>query len=267
MKLTFALLSILLALLSGCGGSPADNGASAVPKPLLVGMELAYPPFETTDTAGAPTGISVDLAHALGAHLGRAVSIENTPFDGLIPALKTGRIDCIISSMTATEERASSIDFSEPYLKIGLAVLARSQGPVATPEDLAKPGVKIAVKLATTGHVYAQEHLPQAELLVLNKESACVLEVVQGKADAFIYDQLSVYRHWSEHQEACVALLKPLRVEQWAIGIRKGNVELTTGINAFLAAYREQGGFDALAEKYLATEKAFFAAQGQPFVF
>ena len=106
---------VCIAILTG-------TGAAAAP-PLRVGMELSYPPFEMVDPRGEPAGVSVRLARSLGDHLGRDVRIENIAFDGLIPALKTGRIDCIISSMTATPERSKSIAFSEPYLKTGLALL------------------------------------------------------------------------------------------------------------------------------------------------
>ena len=65
--------------------------------PLVVGMELAYPPFEMTDTRGTPTGVSVDLANEFGKYLREKVVIQNLAFDGLIPALKTGKIDLIIA--------------------------------------------------------------------------------------------------------------------------------------------------------------------------
>ena len=67
--------------------------ARAAGDSLVVGMELAYPPFEMTDAAGKPSGISVDLATDLGNYLGRPVIVENMAFDGLIPALKTGKVD------------------------------------------------------------------------------------------------------------------------------------------------------------------------------
>ena len=76
--------------------------AKAAPPILRVGMELSYPPFEMTNTAGQPEGISVELAKSLGESLGRSILIENIACDGLIPALRTGTIDCIISSMTST---------------------------------------------------------------------------------------------------------------------------------------------------------------------
>src|SRR6266446_3350653 len=102
----------------------------AGPKPLRVGMDKSYPPFEMRDTRGQPSGVSVDLAKALGENLGRPVEFENMPFEGLIPALKTGRVDVVISSMTATEERAKSVDFSEPYLRTGLCLLTGAQSDV-----------------------------------------------------------------------------------------------------------------------------------------
>ena len=241
--------------------------AFAAEPPLRVGMELQFPPFEMRDEKGQPKGVSVDLAQALGAHLGRAVDIQNLPFDGLIPALKTGRIDIILSSMTATPERAGSIDFSEPYLKNGLCLLVSVKSDVQSAADLDRVGRTVAVKKATTGHLYATQNCKQARVLVLDKETACVLEVAQGKADAFIFDQIGIYENWRRHRESTRPLLQPFREESWAIGLRKGSDELRGKVNVFLAAFRTSGGFDRLAEKWLAEQKAEFKQRGVPFVF
>lgn len=234
-------------------------------KPLVIGMELAYPPFEMTDTSGNPDGVSVQLAKELGKALGRPVEIRNMAFDGLIPALKTGKIDLIISSMTATTERARSIDFSDPYLTTGLCLLVRKSLPVNTIAELDQPGRTIAVKKGTTGHSYAAANLKNASLLVLDKEAAAVLEVVQGKADAFIYDQMSTYKNYQRNKETTRAILKPFQTESWAIGIRKGNDELRGKINRFLADFRRSGGFDRLGDRYLKEEKEAFRRLGFPF--
>lgn len=241
--------------------------ASPVPaaRALVVGMELAYPPFEMTDTKGNPDGVSVQLAYELGKALGRPVKIKNMAFDGLIPALKTGKIDLIISSMTATAERARSIDFSDPYLTTGLCLLVRKSLPVNDIADLDQPGRTIAVKKGTTGHSYAAAHLKNASVLVLDKEAAAVLEVVQGKADAFIYDQMSTYQHYQRNKTTTRAILKPFQTESWAIGIRKGNDDLKAQINRFLADFRRSGGFERLGERYLKEEKEAFRQLGFPF--
>lgn len=240
---------------------------SAAEKKLVVGMELAYPPFEMRDERGEPSGVSVDLAHALGESLGAPVEIQNLPFDGLIPALKTGRIDLIISSMTATPERANSIDFSDPYLKTGLCLLIRASSDIQSLADADKPGRTIAVKKGTTGHLFAAQQLKNAKPLLLDKESACVLEVTQGKADAFIYDQMSTLANWQKNRETTRALLTPFQEETWAIGIRKGNSDLRGKVNAFLADFKTKGGFEKLGDKWLTAQKAEFKKLGIPFLF
>jgi polar amino acid transport system substrate-binding protein len=254
-RLFLALLLILLAL------------ARAEGSKLRVGMELAYPPFEMRDQKGEPAGVSVDLARALGEALGMTVEIQNLPFDGLIPALKTGKLDLIISSMTATPERAQSIDFSEPYLKTGLCLLVGAKSDIRSIADADKIGRSIAVKKGTTGHLYALRALKAARPLVLDNENACVLEVVQGKAEAFIYDQMSTFKNARRNPDTTHALLAPFQQESWAVGLRKGSDDLRAKVNAFLADYRAKGGFEKLGDKWLGEQKAEFKRLGVPFYF
>src|SRR3984885_8198563 len=113
-------------------------------KELIVGMEMSFPPFEMLDASGQPAGVSVDVARAMGQYLNRPIRFENIPFDGLIPSLKTGKIDLIISSLTMTEDRQKSIDFSDPYLKMGLAILANQKTDIQSINDVDKPGRNVA---------------------------------------------------------------------------------------------------------------------------
>jgi polar amino acid transport system substrate-binding protein len=258
------IMGCLWALLLVAGFADSSLGADQK-GPLKVGMELAYPPFEMTDTTGQPAGVSVDLAKALGMSLGREVKIENMSFDGLIPALKTGKIDIILSSMTATPERAQSIDFSDPYLQTGLCLLVRKDSSVQTIADLDQVGMTVAVKKGTTGHTYAGKEMKKAKILVLDKEAAAVLEVVQGKADAFIYDQMSTFSNWQRNPQTTRAILQPFQQESWAIGIRKDNNSLKDTINTFLKEYRAKGGFEKLGDTWLLEQKEEFKRLGYPF--
>ncbi len=233
----------------------------------MVGMELAYPPFEMTDARGQPMGVSVDLAKALGTYLHREVEIQNVPFDGLIPALQTRKIDLIISSMTATAERAKSIAFSEPYVKTGLCLLLGKACSVQSVQELDQPDRTIVVKKGTTGHLFATDRIKRAKLLVLDKEDACVLEVVQGKADAFIYDQISTYENWQRHKDSTRAVLEPFQEESWAIGLRQNDGELRQKVNEFLKDYKARGGFEELGNRFLKEQKQAFKELGYPFYF
>lgn len=237
------------------------------PKPLRVGMDMSYPPFEMRDTQGQPAGVSVDLARALGESLGQPVVFENMPFSGLVVALKTGRIDVIISSMTATEEGGRNVDFSEPYVRTGLCLLVSAKSDVGGIGDIDAEGKRIAVVQGTTGQLWAKANLKKATVLDLEKETACVLEVTQGKADAFIYDQMSTLRNWQANPETTRALIRPFREEAWAIAMKKGDSELKAKVNAFIAKFRGEGGFERLGEKWLKEQRASFEKLGVPFVF
>jgi polar amino acid transport system substrate-binding protein len=250
-------------VVTGCKGKSGSQGKGAV---LRVGMDLSYPPFEMQDKAGQPDGVGVRLAEALAKHLGRPLKIVPMEFSGLIPALKTGNIDLILSSMTATEERAQSIDFSNPYAFTGLALLVRKDSDIQSIEDLKKPGRAVTAKTATTGETWAIKNLPGAKRVVFEDQTACVLEVAQGRADAFIYDQLSIFKYAEENKETTRGLLTPFVEESWALGIAKGNDVLKGQVNAFLDEFRKEDGFGKLGERYLKDEKKFLEASGIPFI-
>jgi len=254
-----SLMALSACIFSACGSR--DTNA------LVVGMDLSYPPFETIGPSGKPEGVSVDIAQALGKFLGKPVRIENIPFTGLIPSLKTGKIDCIISSMTDTPERRASIAFSDPYLSTGLALLVSRESPIQSQQDLDQAGKTLAVRQGTTGEVWARANIKSANILSLEKESAAVLEVIQGRADAFLYDQMSIWKNAQEHPDKTRALLNPLQKENWAVALRHDDTPLRDQINAFLKSFREQGGFDALGDKYLGDQKSAFKEQGIPFYF
>ena len=202
-----------------------------------------------------------------GHSLGKELVVRNTAFAGLIPARQTGKIDLVISSMTITAERAQTIDFSDPYVHMGICLLVNAKSDVRKPDDLNLPQRKVVVKNGTTGFFYARDHLPRAQLLQVSEAGACVLEVVQGKADAFIYDQFSVFQYQRQNPQSTRAVLEPLRREDWGIGVRKGNGELLRQVNAFLAASRERHGLDDIAAKYLAADREAFEKMGSPFSF
>jgi polar amino acid transport system substrate-binding protein len=261
-----AWLGIIVGLGLLSAGSAVAPAQTSGP-PLVIGMELNYPPFEMTDPSGTPTGVGVDLARALCAYLHRPIDIQNMPFEGLIPALKTGRIDLIISSMTATDERRKSIDFSDPYLRTGLAILVKKNSPIQSIADVDKPGLNVVVKTGTTSADYVRDHFTHASVLTIQQDSACALEVAQGKADAFIYDQMSIYQFAKKFPDTTRGLLKPFQEESWAIGIRQGNTALESQVNAFLRDFKAHQGFDALGDKYLKADKEAFRQMGFPFYF
>ena len=258
---------LLLAALSLAATACSEKSIStATGPPLRIGMDLSYPPFEMQDTAGKPDGVGVKMAEALAAKLNRPLQIVPMEFSGLIPALQTGNVDLVLSSMTATDERRKTIDFSDPYAFTGLAVLVRKDSDIQSIDDLKKPGRSLTAKTATTAQTWITANLPAAKLVVFEDQTACVQEVVQGRADAFIYDQLSIYQYSRQNPDTTRGLLKPFVEESWALGLAKGNDGLRQQVNDFIAAFRAEKGFEKLGDHYLKEEKKFLESQGIPFI-
>ena len=252
----YLALSLLLTL---CACSRSNK--------LIIGTDATYPPFEFVDETGQISGVDIEVGREIGKALGREVEFRNINFDGLVTALRTGSIDLVISAMTATPERRKSIDFSEPYVKTGLAVLVANNSTIQSAADLQAPGRKIVVRLGTTGEGWARANLKDAKIIALDADVSCVMEVVNASVDAWIYDQLSIMNYHAKYSGKTRALLAPLREEVWAVGLKQGNDELKTKVNEVLVRMRSDGSFAKLAERYMAKEKAMMTAQGLPFVF
>jgi len=261
------VLVIVLAgvMLAACGSNSSSSSSSDTKdsKKLVVAMELAYPPFETKDADGNPSGVSVDFAKDFAAYLGKDIQIDNTAWDGLIPSLQSDKADMVISSMTITDERKKTVDFSDPYANALLAVLVNKNSNITAVDDLNAKGKKVAVKTGSTGESFAQKNLPNAEIVSLADESACATEVAQGKADGFIYDQLTIYRDQQANDGTTTAVYIPNQTpEKWGVAVKKGNTALLNELNTFIAKYQKEGGFDKLSTKYLSNEKKAFDQLG-----
>lgn len=222
---------------------------------LKVGMELLWPPFETIDSSGNPSGISVDLAYALGEYLGREVEIVDVPFGSLITALETGEIDVIIGSMSITEERALKINFSDPYFYFPLITVLNKDfyeaNTINSKDDLfGIDGVKFVGQKS-----FVSLSIPQAEalnpvILEVNDANSAVLEVVQGRSDAFIISASSAAGYHNQHPDTTVILWDPIDLSPIGMGIAKDNTDLLSEVNAFIAGLEDDGVYDMLRDKY-----------------
>lgn len=251
--------AFLLALFFLCACSRSNK--------LIIGTDATYPPFEIVDEKGQVSGVDIELGREIGKVLGREVEFRNISFEGLQPGLQTGALDLVISAMSATPERRKAIDFSEPYVQTGLSVLAAKNSTVMKADDLKSAGRKIVTRLGTTGETWARENLKEAKIIALDADVSCVMEVVNGNVDAWVYDQVSIMNYHARHAETTRALLAPLRAEVWAVGLRQGQDELKAKVNEVIARMKQDGSFKRLADRFMAKEQQMMAAQGLPFVF
>ncbi len=219
---------------------------------LVVGMEVGFFPFEYSDTEGKPLGFDVDLAKLAAKELGVEIEIKDMEWSGLIPALQGGKVDLIISSMTRTLERAKTVTFTQPYFETGLCALISKKraSDVRDIGQLNEPERVLAVKLGTTGDLVTGKLFPKATVNRYKEETACFMEVAAGRADAFIYDQLSVLKHQRENPDTTFAIAKPFTYEPYAIAIRSGDFDFLTWLNLFLETIKADGRYKQIHSKY-----------------
>lgn len=220
---------------------------------IIVGMEVEYYPFEYADTKGEPMGFDVDLAKLIAQEMGVKLEIKDMEWTGLIPALQSGKVDLVISGMTRTLERAKAVTFTEPYFITGLCVLlsAKKAADMNTVEELNAAGRILAVKTGTTGDLVATKRFPNASINRFKDETACVREVVEGRADAFFYDQISIAKHHAQNKSTTRAILKPFTYEPFAMALRKGDFDFLNWLNTFLDTIKGDGRYDELYKKHL----------------
>ena len=250
-RLAAALAAAFAAALAACGPGTAPDDASA---PLRVGLEAKYPPFESRTAAGKLEGLDVDLAEAIGKHLGRGVTFSDMEFDALLPELEAGRLDFVYSAVSRTPERADVVDFSQPYARVPMGVLvSASLVPEGRGLEALEAGeVSIAVQRGTSGEKKAAERFPRARLVQFPTEVDAATEVALGRAHAFVYDVVSVVKLHERHASATRILDLDLGVEDYAIALRRGS-PLRAAIDAFLAEGRKPGGaVDAIYARWRA---------------
>ncbi len=264
MKRQLAIVLSALALVVGTvAGSSAETSPFSIfdgsnlnqiikRNKLIVGMEVAFFPFEYANEKGEPIGFDVEIAQLAAKELGVEIEIRDMQFAGLIPALQSGKIDMIISGMTRTLTRAKTVSFTQPYFETGLcALLSKKRAAnLQQAQELNAPDRILAVKLGTTGDLITGKLFPKAQVNRFKEETACVREVVTGRADAFFYDQLSISKHHKENPDTTRALLTPFTYEPFSIAISKGDADFLNWLNLFLETIKADGRYQELYQKY-----------------
>jgi polar amino acid transport system substrate-binding protein len=224
---------------------------------LLVGLEAGYQPFEMQDEKGNIVGFDVDMAYEMGKAIfgdggEKKVKLINTAWEGIIPALMTGKFDIIMSGMTILQSRNLKVNFCEPYYYIGQCLLINKKNAdkYKSYKDLNKKGVIVTSKLGVTGAFTAEKLMPNADLRLFKTEGEGALQVANGVADAFIYDEPQVRVFAAKYKDTTVGLFDPITYEPLAWAINKGDPDFMNWLNNFLRQVRGDGRWDQNKQKW-----------------
>ncbi len=253
--LIMSMFMILTAVVS-CDTTNSST-TNTEPEILKVGMDLQYPPFETFDNENKPEGISVDIAFAFGEYLGREVEIVNTDFSALIPALNSGEIDIAIASMSITEEREQSVDFTDPYFYFKIITLLNKNfatsnniNEESTVEDLLAINDVTYIGLATQVSVTIPESYGKTVTEATDLGTA-IESVAQGTADALLMSANPVVNGYNANPNDTLILWDAFVASPIGMAVAEGNSELLAEANAFIDSFNESGGlYEVLATKW-----------------
>jgi polar amino acid transport system substrate-binding protein len=246
---------------------------------IRVGSDISYAPVEFYDAfapdvldrpVGEPEpqvrGIDPDLATELGRKLGVRFTFVNTPFDELIGSLRAGKFDLIISSMTATPERAREIDFLE-YFQAGTSILVAKGNPkrIGSMADLC--GATVTLQSGTI-----HEELVDAQQAdcggrpikarPLESGTQVVLEVKFGRADAALADfPVAAYNAKVSGQGQDFEVVgEQIDPGPYGIGLRKDDADLRSVLQEALRAIIDDGSYDRVLTKWNVTDGALKTA-------
>jgi lysine/arginine/ornithine transport system substrate-binding protein len=243
----------ILAIMALCAGLATGSGSAA--ETLRIGTEGAYPPFEYRDPSGAIKGFDIDIGNALCAAMQTECKWVAQDFDGLIPALKSGKIDMIMSSMSITDERRKAIDFSKPYYhSLSQLIALRSAGISDDPALLRTR--TIAVQSGTIHQAYLDQKMPDVQTKSYNTMQEAELDLEAGRVDAILADKLLMY-DWLMKGGAAKGfdfagkpIDDPILAGNIAVGIVKGNVALKARLDAAIDQILSDGTYDHISERY-----------------
>ena len=221
-----------------------DNGE------LVVGVKFDVPPFGFKNPqTGDVEGFDVDLGNAIAEELGVEAKPIEAISDNRIPFLEDGTVDVVLSTMTITEERDLEIDFSEPYFIARGRVLVPKGSDIGGIEDIGS-GDRVCTALGSTYAETLEEEAPEAELRLVDDYSACLELLQTDSVDAVSTDDV-ILTGMIIQDDSLEMVGKPFTTEPYGIGIPEGDKELKAFVDEALAAYKQDGRWDAAYQKWV----------------
>ncbi|MBY6067934.1 transporter substrate-binding domain-containing protein [Leisingera aquaemixtae] len=249
----------LKALLAAATAAAALSAGAAAAEQVKIGIAAEpYPPFASLDSSGNWVGWEVEVIGAVCGAAELDCVITPVAWDGIIPSLTGQQIDAIMASMSITEERMKTIDFSDPYYNTPAVIVADKSMDIApTPESLA--GKIVGIQASTIHQAYAQEYFKDAELKVYQTQDEANQDLFAGRIDATQADSIAMADFVGSDTGSCCEI-KGAVADDPAIlgrgvgaGVRKGDDALREALNKGIAAILADGTHEKITAKYFTT--------------
>lgn len=246
--------------------SAAPAAAASAPPPVakvyVVGTDAAYAPFESQNEKGEIVGMTVDIVNAVAQKAGIEVKFVNTPWEGIFNSLQQGDRDMLASSITITDERKQTMDFTNPYFDAYQLIAVKATSKVTKFDDLKK--LKVGVQTGTTGDevVTKQQGKNSTNIKRFESTPLALKELEAGGVDAVVADNGVVVNYVTNNPGAKFKTVsdKAFAPEQYGFAVKKGNTELLEKLNKGLADIKADGTYDQIYAKYFGAAPGAAAA-------
>ncbi|WP_313075148.1 transporter substrate-binding domain-containing protein [Lacrimispora sp.] len=282
-KIALSLLAVSLtaAALTACGSGGADKGTTAAGKEadgkkvLKVAMECSYAPYNWTqpsDANGAVPisggsdfayGYDVMMAKKIADELGYGLEIVKLDWDSLVPAVQSGKVDCVIAGQSITSARLQSVDFTDPYYYATIVSLVKSGGKYENAKSVADlDGATGTSQLNTIWYDSCLPQVPNANIQpAMESAPAMLVALSSGRCDLVVTDKptgqaaLIAYPDFKLLDFAGTDGDYKVSDEDTNIGIslKKGNAELKDAINGVLSKMTK-ADFDKTMEEAISVQ-------------
>ncbi|EAI0652788.1 basic amino acid ABC transporter substrate-binding protein [Campylobacter coli] len=249
--LTAFLVAFIGLFLTACQNTKTENNTSNEANATLtlkVGTAPNYKPFNYKQDSKL-TGFDTDLVEEIAQKNGIEIVWVETNFDGLIPALKAGKIDMIASAMSATDERRQSVDFTKPYyMSKNLYIKLKNNETLQTKTDL--EGKKIGVQLGTLQENTAKA-IKDAQVQSNKDLNIAVLALKNNKIDAIVADQDTAKGFLAENPDLVSFYQETDGGEGFSFAFDKDKQkEVIEIFNKGIDEAKANGFYDSLVKKY-----------------
>ncbi|MGA9534319.1 MAG: transporter substrate-binding domain-containing protein [Desulfobacterales bacterium] len=239
---------------------------------LRIGLEVGYMPFEMIDKRSglrqkeirhggfrhkgrqlSLIGFDIDMGIEMAKALGVKPVFVDTLWPSIIPALNLGRFDIIFGGMSVTESRKKNVDFADPFMTVGQTVLlsAKNKKAVTSYKDLNDPKFVVVSKPGTTGEEAVKNMIPKATYETVDTEIDGGMRVLEGTADAFVYDfPFNAVFSAMHPSDQLIFLDTPFTKEPIAWAIRKNDPDFLKWLNNFLKEIKQDGRFEKMYDKW-----------------
>lgn len=239
-------LMLFMILMTGCQ-------STSVAKNIKIGISADHSPWEELNSEGSQNGISIDFINAYEAKYN--VKAETIWLDSsdLKNALDTNQVDCILSSIPASETLFNQYSLSDPYTKTFSVMLYNLESPAISKRTLNSEHISIAVLEGSFEEALARSQFSNAEIQIFKSRTEAVNSLLSAQSDVMLDDAVSALNLYVINQSKLKLNPAPLsdQYQYYVVVANKEQTALTTHWNTLFSELRTNGFYDSLYEKYI----------------